>query len=139
MAKAFAKIAIGAAFVIGAFAIGTEIVATEPSEQVRLDFEQRFQWWVSAMDVADQCGTAQFDEAKVTAISQQAASAFYPGLRNILQRSEYMTALGRTVPQARAAHSGGFIVRDCSKSVDAATLARWPVEAAVERAAVHGG
>lgn len=139
MQKTFGKFAIGVAFIVGAVAIGAETVATEPPEQVRLDFEQRFQWWVSAMDVADQCGAAHFDEAKVTEISQQAASAFYPGLRNILQRSEYMTALESTVPQARATHSGGFIVGDCSKAVDAATLARWPVEAAIERAAVHGG
>lgn len=119
-----------AGIVLGA----TEAAQRSPSEQARLTFERQFEHWVSAMDVADDCNTVSFDNRKVAEISHQAAATFYPGLRNILKRDEYVATLASLVPPARLAHAGGFIVGDCASSEAAATFARWPVDTAIEQA-----
>jgi len=98
-----------------------------------------FEGWVSSMSFANQCGVLPFDDDKVSEISKAAGSVFCPGLRNVFKRSEYVSALQRSVPLAKLSRTGGFIVTDCSKAAAAATFARWPVEDALERSTVIEG
>lgn len=135
--RALVSGSIAVALLAGVALIGVEASTKEPPEQARLEFQEVFEGWISAMFFANQCGVLPFDDDKVMEITKVAGTAFYPGLRNMFKRSEYVSALQRSVPLAKFSRSGGYIVTDCSKSVVAATFARWPVDNALERAALH--
>lgn len=137
--RALVSGSVAVALLAGVGLVGFEISAKEPPEQARLEFQEVFEGWVSAMFFANQCGVLPFDDDKVSGISKAAGSVFYPGLRNVFKRSEYVSALQRRVPLAKLSRTGGFIVTDCSKAAAAATFARWPVEDALERSTVIEG
>lgn len=118
-------------------AMGLEVdehVSTDFRAEYRRIFERSFEKWASSMSQAEHCLRGRFDDDLLAETIDLAADAFYPGLLNVVKRSEYRKDLERKIPLAKLRGMADAVGNGCLLANQLAKASRIPVEHAINAA-----
>ena len=102
--------------------------------ELRYMFEESFDDWIASVARAEACSVTASSSSKVDATIQKAASAFFPGVLNILKRRSYAEELRGKMPTARLSGINKALNSGCIMASKLATSSFLVVEQSIDAA-----
>ena len=111
-----------------------ELIEVDQREEYRMIFEDAFDNWIDVVGRADGCSVKTYTEDDVQKLVETAAGAFYPGVMNYFQRSEYVEEIMSQAKFSRSLGAMSAITEGCLMVRDLTEIGRVVLDGAIDAA-----